>query len=78
MARIEEKKINRSSLAPYGESVKRHLESFDLEASLNEVCIMNCSPLFLANCDRWPMVLVASLSFPRSTDNEPTRTSALA
>jgi len=23
---------------PYGENVKRHLESFDLEASLNEVC----------------------------------------
>ncbi|KAJ4376156.1 hypothetical protein N0V83_001437 [Neocucurbitaria cava] len=37
MARLEEKKINRSSLAPYGESVKRHLESFDLEASLNEM-----------------------------------------
>jgi glutamate--cysteine ligase catalytic subunit len=37
MARLEEKKIGRSSLAPYGESVKRHLESFDLEASLNEV-----------------------------------------
>jgi len=36
MAHLEEKKINRSSLAPYGESVKRHLESFDLEASLNE------------------------------------------
>ncbi|KAF2643807.1 hypothetical protein P280DRAFT_217871 [Massarina eburnea CBS 473.64] len=35
--RLEEKKINRSSLAPYGESVKRHLESFDLEASLNEM-----------------------------------------
>lgn len=38
-ARLEEKKLNRSSLAPYGESVKRHLDSFDLEASLNEVCI---------------------------------------
>jgi len=37
-ARLEEKKINRSNLVPYGESVKRHLESFDLEASLNEVC----------------------------------------
>ncbi|KAI4952744.1 hypothetical protein J4E91_003216 [Alternaria rosae] len=37
MARLEEKKIGRSSLAPYGESVKRHLESFDLEASLNEM-----------------------------------------
>jgi glutamate--cysteine ligase catalytic subunit len=37
VARLEEKKINRSSLAPYGESVKRHLESFDLEASLNEM-----------------------------------------
>ncbi|KAI8943019.1 hypothetical protein NX059_001056 [Plenodomus lindquistii] len=37
MAHLEEKKINRSSLAPYGESVKRHLESFDLEASLNEM-----------------------------------------
>jgi glutamate--cysteine ligase catalytic subunit len=37
MARMEEKKINRSSLAPYGESVKRHLESFDMEASLNEM-----------------------------------------
>ncbi|KAH7380351.1 hypothetical protein DE146DRAFT_637371 [Phaeosphaeria sp. MPI-PUGE-AT-0046c] len=37
MARLEEKKINRSSLAGYGESVKRHLESFDLEASLNEM-----------------------------------------
>ncbi|KAL1655419.1 glutamate--cysteine ligase [Didymella pomorum] len=38
-ARLEEKKLNRASLAPYGESVKRHLDSFDLEASLNEVCI---------------------------------------
>ena len=37
VARLEEKKLNRSSLAPYGESVKRHLDSFDLEASLNEV-----------------------------------------
>jgi glutamate--cysteine ligase catalytic subunit len=37
MARLEEKKIGRASLAPYGESVKRHLESFDLEASLNEM-----------------------------------------
>lgn len=36
-ARLEEKKLNRSSLAPYGESVKRQLDSFDLEASLNEV-----------------------------------------
>lgn len=36
-SRPEEKKLNRASLAPYGESVKRHLESFDLEASLNEV-----------------------------------------
>lgn len=36
--RMEEKKLNRASLAPYGESVKRHLEIFDLEASLNEVC----------------------------------------
>lgn len=41
---LEEKKINRSSLAPYGESVKRHLESFDLEASLNEVC---CDFIFI-------------------------------
>lgn len=38
IARLEEKKIGRASLAPYGESVKRHLENFDLEASLNEVC----------------------------------------
>jgi glutamate--cysteine ligase catalytic subunit len=37
MARLEEKKIGRSSLAPYGESVKRHVESFDLEASLKEM-----------------------------------------
>ncbi|KNG45460.1 glutamate-cysteine ligase [Stemphylium lycopersici] len=37
MARLEEKKIGRSSLAPYGESVKRHLESFDIDASLNEM-----------------------------------------
>ncbi len=37
LARLEEKKIGRSSLAPYGESVKRHLESFDVEASLNEM-----------------------------------------
>ncbi|KAJ4343445.1 hypothetical protein N0V87_000210 [Didymella glomerata] len=36
-ARLEEKKLNRASLAPYGESVKRHLDSFDLEASLNEI-----------------------------------------
>ncbi|KAF9692786.1 hypothetical protein EKO04_009185 [Ascochyta lentis] len=34
---LEEKKLNRASLAPYGESVKRHLDSFDLEASLNEM-----------------------------------------
>ena len=27
---------------PYGESVKRHLEIFDLETSLNEVCILIC------------------------------------
>ncbi|KAF2122948.1 hypothetical protein BDV96DRAFT_481385 [Lophiotrema nucula] len=37
ISRLEEKKLGRSSLAPYGESVKRHLESFDLEASLNEM-----------------------------------------
>jgi glutamate--cysteine ligase catalytic subunit len=37
MARLEEKKIGRSSLSLYGESVKRHLENFDLEASLNEM-----------------------------------------
>jgi glutamate--cysteine ligase catalytic subunit len=38
LARLEEKKLGRpTNLAPYGESVKRHLESFDLEASLNEV-----------------------------------------
>ncbi|KAF2005599.1 hypothetical protein P154DRAFT_570892 [Amniculicola lignicola CBS 123094] len=37
LARLEEKKLGRPSLAPYGESVKRHLESFDLEASLNEM-----------------------------------------
>ena len=24
----------------YGESVKRHLESFELETSLNEVCVL--------------------------------------
>ncbi|KAF2470142.1 GCS-domain-containing protein [Lindgomyces ingoldianus] len=37
ISRIEEKKTARSSLAPYGESVKRHLDSFDVEASLNEI-----------------------------------------
>lgn len=37
LAHLEEKKIHRTSLAPYGDSVKRHLESFDLEASLNEM-----------------------------------------
>ena len=37
MSRLEEKKISRSSLLPYGEPVKRHLESFDLEASLKEM-----------------------------------------
>jgi glutamate--cysteine ligase catalytic subunit len=37
MSRLEEKKVGRSSLLPYGESVKRHLESFDLEASLKEM-----------------------------------------
>jgi hypothetical protein len=40
IARMEEKKINQSNLAPYGESAKPHLESFDLEASLNEVCTL--------------------------------------
>jgi glutamate--cysteine ligase catalytic subunit len=37
MSRLEEKKIGRSSLLPCGEPVKRHLESFDLEASLEEM-----------------------------------------
>lgn len=37
LAYLEEKKINRSSLAPYGEAVKRHLDGFELEASLNEM-----------------------------------------
>ncbi|KAL5119877.1 glutamate--cysteine ligase [Pleosporales sp. CAS-2024a] len=37
VARMDEKKISRASLVPYGEAVKRHLESFDLEASLNEM-----------------------------------------
>ncbi|KAF2740202.1 hypothetical protein EJ04DRAFT_425540 [Polyplosphaeria fusca] len=37
ISRMEEKKLGRANLAPYGESVKRHLESFDLEASLNEM-----------------------------------------
>lgn len=32
----EEKEGGRANLATYGESVKRHLESFDFEASLNE------------------------------------------
>ena len=47
LARLEEKKIGRSSLAPYGESVKRHLESFDLEASLNEVRPFSHAPQLL-------------------------------
>jgi hypothetical protein len=75
MARMEEKKINRSSLAPYGESVKRHLESFDLEASLNEVCACTFFPWFFAKFSRWPMARDASLSSPSCTDNEPTITS---
>lgn len=38
LAYLEEKKINnRHSLATYGEAVKRHLDGFELEASLNEV-----------------------------------------
>lgn len=38
ISRVEEsKRAGRSSLAPYGESVKRHLDNFDLEASLNEI-----------------------------------------
>jgi glutamate--cysteine ligase catalytic subunit len=44
---MEEKKAGRSSLVPYGESVKRHLESFDLEASLNEVRLFNHAPQIL-------------------------------
>jgi glutamate--cysteine ligase catalytic subunit len=59
MARLEEKKIGRSSLAPYGESVKRHLESFDLEASLNEVCTCITCGRYPANCPRWPTALDA-------------------
>jgi len=47
-SRLEEKKINRSSLAGYGESVKRHLESFDLEASLNEVSLVVDDPRLLS------------------------------
>jgi hypothetical protein len=38
--RMEEKKLGNASLAPYGESVKRHLENFDMEASLNEVRLL--------------------------------------
>jgi glutamate--cysteine ligase catalytic subunit len=79
MARMEEKKIGRSSLAPYGESVKRHLESFDLEASLNEVCIFGHDlHVYVANNYRWQKARDASRTFPRSTDNERTRTSGLA
>lgn len=60
-SRLEEKKINRpASLAPYGESVKRHLESFDLEASLNEVKshLVSQERLF-AKIYRWLKVLGA-------------------
>jgi hypothetical protein len=70
MARLEEKKINRSSLAPYGESVKRHLESFDLEASLNEVCTHSTFHRYPANCPRWLMVPDASPNSPKPTANE--------
>jgi hypothetical protein len=78
-ARLEEKKLNRASLAPYGESVKRHLDSFDLEASLNEAS-STTSPLVvpLTDCIRWPMDVDASRSSPRPTVRERTRTSALA
>lgn len=46
--RSEEKKINNNlTLAPYGESVKRSLENFDLEASLNEVSSIQRSSICL-------------------------------
>ena len=78
-ARLEEKKLNRASLAPYGESVKRHLDSFDLEASLNEAS----SPLpfcivLLLTFTRWPTDADVSLSSPRPIVKERTRTSVLA
>lgn len=67
-ARLEEKKLNRASLAPYGESVKRHLDSFDLEASLNEVC-GTTHPFVITSliCIRWPTVVDVSQSSPRCT-----------
>lgn len=46
--RSQQEKKN-DHLLPYGENVKRHLERFDLEASLNEVscvyCVSQCSAL---------------------------------
>ena len=79
MAPVEEKKLNRSSLAPYGESVKRHLESFDLEASLNEVRICTClCALPGLTFTRWRMALDTLLNSQKSIGNERTKTNALA
>lgn len=73
VTRLEEKKINHTSLAPYGDSVKRHLESFDIEASLNEVSLVFYLLSIVvnsANMLRLPMAQDTLQNFPRFTDNE--------
>ncbi|KAF2185694.1 GCS-domain-containing protein, partial [Zopfia rhizophila CBS 207.26] len=76
LSRVEEKqKAGRSSLAPYGESVKRHLESFDLEASLNEMAegagrIMEFSKIYRQRAHENQRIGMTPQSMPRLEEVE--------
>lgn len=54
---MEEKKLTRQVFTNYGDQVKRQLESFDLEASLNEVSRSDSGVWLFADVSRWPKVL---------------------
>ncbi|KAF1927633.1 uncharacterized protein M421DRAFT_171808 [Didymella exigua CBS 183.55] len=74
-SRLEEKKLNRTSLAPYGESVKRHLDSFDLEASLNEMAdgcgrISEFSKMYRQRAHETQRIGMTPQSLPRLEDIE--------
>ncbi|KAF2867639.1 glutamate-cysteine ligase-domain-containing protein [Massariosphaeria phaeospora] len=68
--RLKDEKIGRSNLAPYGESVKRHLESFDLEASLNEMAegagrVMDFSKIYRQRAHENQRIGMTPQSIPR-------------
>lgn len=81
--RMEEMKngyVSRPSLPGHGDSMKRHLEVYDVEASLNEVCIILYLYIFLgkmalANKTRSLKSAPAPWNFRDTTPTEPIRRS---